>query len=64
MLGDFGIPEDSIIPALLSSPVVGDSILIVKPWDLRRFLWYCGSLEDCAGFTLYVQGVVGCSRFA
>ena len=35
LLGELWRPEDSMMPALLSSPVVGDSILIVRPWDLR-----------------------------
>ena len=30
---------ESMMPALLSSPVVGDSILIVSPWDLRLLFW-------------------------
>ena len=39
LAGDVWRPEASMIPALLSSPVVGDSILIVSPCDLRLLLW-------------------------
>ena len=58
LLGDVWRPAVSMIPALLSSPVVGDSILIVRPWDLRllfpTWAWLWPLLVfDWAGRVLY-----------
>ena len=56
LLGELWRPEDSMMPALLSSPVVGDSILIVRPWDLRllfsTWAWPRLPAEPC-GRVLY-----------
>ena len=60
MFGDFGIPAVSMIPALLSSPVVGDSILIVRHGDFLCFEPLCVSLENCnVWFSLEC---LGCGR--
>ena len=61
-----------MIPALLSSPVVGDSILIVSPRDLRLLFWPGGRVTvlDCPSecfraFTLFVEFLlVFCSSFS